>query len=61
MRWSVDHRPVLDPTLLWLCRRLSAVAPVQPLTWERSYATGVALKREKRKITLDCVAAELTF
>ena len=32
--------------------RLAAVAPVQPLTWELTYALGVAIKKqgEKKKI-----------
>ena len=28
----------------------AVVAPIQPLVWEPSYATGVALKRKKKKI-----------
>ena len=41
-----------DSTLLWLwlwCR-LAAAAPVRPLAWELPYATGAALKRQKKKI-----------
>ena len=37
------------PALLWLWHRLAAVAPIQPLAWEVPYATGVALKSEKKK------------
>ena len=33
--------------LAWLCRRLAAAAPIQPLAWEPPYATGVDLKRQK--------------
>ena len=35
--------------LLWLWHRQAAVAPIQPLAWEHPYATGVALKRQKKK------------
>ena len=38
-----------DPTLLWLWRRLAATAPIQPLAWERPYATGAALQKKKKK------------
>ena len=44
MSSGVGHRHGLDPMLLWLWCRLAAKAPVQPLTWELPYATGVALK-----------------
>ena len=37
----------LDPALLWLWRRLAAVALIQPLAWELPYALGAALKRKK--------------
>ena len=32
---------------LWLWRRLAAVAPIQPLSWEPPYAVAVALKKQK--------------
>ena len=35
--------------MLWLWRRLAAVAPVGPLAWETPYATGVALKIQNTK------------
>ena len=38
-----------DPALLWLQRRLAAVALIQPLAWELPYAKDVALKRFKKK------------
>ena len=44
------HRHGLDPALLWLWCRLAAVAPIGPLTWELSYATGAALKKTKKYI-----------
>ena len=47
-----------DLALLWLWRRLVAIAPIRPLVWEPPYAVGAALKRQqpiKNKIrgTLD--------
>ena len=39
----------LDPTLLWLWRRLAAVAPIRPLAWELPCAMGVALKIKTKK------------
>ena len=36
--------------LIFAVRRLAAVAPIQPLAWELPHATGVALKRKKKKI-----------
>ena len=38
-----------DLVLLWLWRRLAAVALIQPPTWELPYVVGVALKRQKKK------------
>ena len=40
---------VKDPALLWLWCRPGAVAPVGSLAWELPYATGVALKKKKKK------------
>ena len=40
----------LDPTLLWLQCRLPSTAPIWPLAWKLPYATGVALKRSKKKL-----------
>ena len=42
----------LDPTLLWLWGRPVATAPIRPLAWEPSYATGEALKSKKKKLSL---------
>ena len=36
------------PALLWLWRRPAATALIQPLAWEPPYATGAALKRQKK-------------
>ena len=35
--------------MLWLWRRLAAIAPIRSLAWEPPYATGVALIRQKTK------------
>ena len=48
MSCGVGHRHGSDLLLLWLWCRLAAVAPILPLAWEPPYATGVALKSEKR-------------
>ena len=40
---------VRDLALLWLWCRLAATAPIRPLAWEPPYATGTALKRQKKK------------
>ena len=45
MSCGASHRGGLDPLLLWLWRRLAAVAPIQPLAWELPYAMGAALKK----------------
>ena len=50
MSCGVGCRHGLDLVLLWLWRRLAAVALTQPLAWEPLYVTGVALKRQKTKI-----------
>ena len=49
MSCGVGHRHCLELALLWLWRRLAAVAPIRPLAWEPPYAAGVALKRQKTK------------
>ena len=49
MSCGVGCRCDLDPTLLWLWRRLAATAPIPALAWEPSYAAGVALKAKKKK------------
>ena len=48
MSCGVGHRHSSDPALLWLWYRLEATAPIRPLFWELPYATGVALKSEKK-------------
>ena len=49
MRCTVAHRRSSDLALLWLWHRLAATALICPLAWEAPYATGVALKRQKKK------------
>ena len=45
MSYGVGHRCGLDLALLWPV----ATAPIQPLAWEPSYATGAALEKAKKK------------
>ena len=40
---------VRDPVLLWLWFRQAATALIGPLVWELPYATGEALKNQKKK------------
>ena len=35
--------------LLWLWRRLAAIAPIRLLAWEPPYASSVALEKTKKK------------
>ena len=37
--------------MLWLWHRLAAaaLAPIRPLAWEHTYATGAALKRQRER------------
>ena len=47
MSCGVGGRCGSDPGLLW--HRAAAVGPIQPLTWEPPFATGVALKSKEKK------------
>ena len=49
MSCGVGRRRGSDLALLWLWRKLAAIAPIRPLAWEPPYALGVALKRQKTK------------
>ena len=49
MSYGVGHRHDLDLVLLWLRRRLAAIAPIQNLVWEPPYAMGEVLKGPKKK------------
>ena len=44
---GVGCRRGLDPTLLWLWRRLVATALIASLAWELTYTAGAALERQK--------------
>ena len=52
MSCGVGHRRGSDPKLLWLCRRLVAIALIRPLAWEPPYAVGVAQEKAKRQKNL---------
>ena len=49
MSCGVAHRRGSDLALLWLWRRLAAVALIRPLAWEPPYVVGAALKSKKKK------------
>ena len=38
-----------DLALLWLWCRPAAASPIRPLAWEPPYATGEALKKDKKE------------
>ena len=38
-----------DPALLWLWCRPAGTALIGPLAWDLAYATGAALKSQKKK------------
>ena len=46
---GVHHKLGLDPMMLRLWQRLSAVVLIRPLGWKFPYAASVALKRKKKK------------
>ena len=52
MSCGIGHRQGSDPALLWLWCRPAAVAPIGPLAWKPSYATGATLKRKKKIILI---------
>ena len=47
MSCGVGRRCGSDLALLWLWRRLAAVAPIRSLVWEPPYAVGMTLKSKK--------------
>ena len=49
MSYGAGNRLGLDPEMLWLGRRPSAAALIQPLAWELPYPLGAILKRRKKK------------
>ena len=50
MGCGVGRRHSSNPMLLWLWSRAVATALIGPLGWELLYATGEALKGQKRHI-----------
>ena len=50
MSCGVSHRCGSDLAVLWMWSKLVAAAPIRPLDWERPYAMGVALKRQKKLV-----------
>ena len=49
---GVGHRRSSDLALLWLWHKLVAAVLIRPLAWEPPYATGEALKKDKKKKNL---------
>ena len=49
MSCAVGTRRGSVPALLRLWRRPPAIAPIPPLAWELTYATGAALKEKKER------------
>ena len=49
MSCGVGYRRGLNLVLLRLWHMSAATALIRPLAWERPYAAGVALKRQKRQ------------
>ena len=49
MSCSIGRRHGTDPSLLWLWCRPAATALIQPLDWDPPYASGTALKRQRKK------------
>ena len=47
--YDVGHRCGSDPRLLWLWRKLAAIALIRSPAWEPPYAVGVTLKNKKIK------------
>ena len=51
MSCGISRRRGSDLALLWLWGRPAATALILPLAWERPYAVGMALKRQKQPKT----------
>ena len=49
MSCGVGYRHSSDPALMQVWGRPAAVVAIRPLVWEPPYATGLALKRQKKK------------
>ena len=65
MSCGVSQRRGSDLALLWLWRRLAAIAPIRPLAWEPPDATNAALKRQNnnnnKKLCYSLEALDLTI
>ena len=61
MNCGVGRRHNSDLAWLWLWHRPAATAPIQPLAWEPPHATGVALKRPKKKKFRNVFVEEYVF
>ena len=59
MNSGLGHRSSSDPALLRLWHRPAAVALIESLAWERSYAVGMALKKKKDQKKNICVFEEI--
>ena len=53
---GVGRRHSSDPALLWLSLWPATAASIYPLAWEFSYTAGMALKRQKKKISFFALA-----
>ena len=53
MSCGIGCRCGSDPMLLWLWRRLAAVAPIRPLAWEPPCAADAALKNKQTKLLIN--------
>ena len=60
MSCGVVCRRGSELVLLWLRRRLAAIALIRPLAWEPPYATCAALKRQKKKKMMWLEATHIT-
>ena len=56
---GVGRRRGLDLVLLWLWCRPVATVLIGPLAWEPPHAAGVALKKEKKKVSWEKCLAEI--
>ena len=61
MSYGVGDRRGSDPASLWLCCRPAAAALIQPLPWQLSCASAVALKGKKKKKKVDFVREEYPY
>ena len=61
MSCGVGHRCSWDPRLLWLWRRLAAMALITLLAWEPPYAASGALKRQNIYIYIFEVISHFGF